>query len=74
MPYLQLLVEDANHILQMLRHHSGRDLARIGGYVIVARSIDRDGKLRAHTLVPEGQSPETTEQLLAEARVLTSSA
>ena len=63
---LQLAATDAEHILTLLRSHSPRNIARLAGYVLIARTIDEDGKLVSHTLTPAAQPQDTTEQILVE--------
>lgn len=63
---LHLAVSDADHVMAMIRAHSPRSLARLAGYVLVARSIDEDGRLVSHTLTPAAQPRDTTAQILNE--------
>lgn len=55
---------DAERITDMIESHSRRPIARLVSYVVLARTLDHDGTLRANMLRPDDQTDEETQALL----------
>lgn len=66
--FLHAVLTDAAQILGMLRAHGGHPLARLTGFVLVARTLDEDGTMRTHTLTMGDQPPVTTQRLMEDAQ------
>lgn len=68
--YLQMATNDAPQILAMVKSHSTHQISSLYGFILVARTFDDDGTLRAHALKLENQLPITTDLLLEDGQRL----
>lgn len=57
-------MRDADHVIQMVQAHASYHVARIVGYTLIAWGVDEGGHLYSHTLLPEGQPPNATGEML----------
>lgn len=67
--YLPLL-STADHILTVVKAHAEHSVERLVGYVLVATTLDAEGRLRVIAVKPDDQDEPTTDGLLAEGRDL----
>jgi hypothetical protein len=63
---IQATISGAAQILSMLQARSPHSLSRLTGFILVGRTLDGDGTLRAHAMSLDDQSSETTQSLLAD--------
>lgn len=56
---------DADRVTGILRANCGTDPGLLVEYMIIARTLESDGKLHQHTLPPREQSYDTCIDLLA---------